>query len=327
MIQIMLMFMQIITKTNMPFKDKLHQQEVDPARILDRHRNEMMKMREHIASKYREAKVGLGALQTLQEGGHSHHSLGKSRMMFANAAHQYLREENPVDADARMYASILAVVPHMVDGRHTLHGHHASRQERHDAKLEMIEFNDALRNIIDTNPNIREDTLKGLITSAMLGYGYGADDLNGGKAETKAALIGMKHELAFESALSWLPDGYEILTTTDEDDKHGADFKVRCPNGVILYIDVKSTPESAYEATEGNVEFYARFHEQVPKNQLVLYSGFEREDFTDRHPWRPTDESVQRVYPDLEMLLQKASVDTLEQQHQARTGRIKVGHH
>lgn len=321
------MFTQDITKTNMPFKDKLHHQEVDPARILDRHRVEMMKMREHIASKYREAKIGLSALQTIQEGGHSHHSLGKSRNLFANAAHQYLREENPRDADAKMYASILAVVPHMVDGRHTLHDHHASRQERHDAKLEMIEFNDVLRTIIDTNPNIREDTLKGLIISAMLGYGYGADDLNGGKAETKSALIGMKHELAFESALSWLPEGYEILTTTDEDDKHGADFKVRCPNGVILYIDVKATPESAYEATEDNVEFYARFHEQVPKNQLVLYSGFGREDFTDQHPWRPTDESVQRTYPDLEAQLHRASVETLQQLELERAGKIKVGKH
>lgn len=311
----------------MPFKDKLHQQEVDPARILDRHRTQMMKMREHIAAKNRDAKIGLSALQTIQEGGHSHHSLGKSRRLFANAANQYLREENPKDPDARMYASILAVVPHMVDGRHTLHGHHASRQERHDAKLEMIEFNDVLRMIIDTNPNIREDTLKGLIISAMLGYGYGADDLNEGKAETTTALIGMKHELAFESALSWLPEGYEILTTTDEDDKHGADFKVRCPNGVILYIDVKSTPESADEATQENIEFYARFHEQAPKNQLVLFSNFYQEDFTEQHPWRPTEKAIQEAYPYIEADLRDASIETLKQQALARTGKIKVGHH
>lgn len=311
----------------MHISDKLHQQEVDPARILDRHRVEMMKLREVIAGSYREAKIGKEALQRIQEGGHSHHSLGESRMLFSNAAHQFLRDKNPQDTDVHMYASLLAVIPHMVDGRHTLHDHHANRKKRHDAKLEMIGFNDALRNIIDANPNIREDTLRGLITSTMLSYGYGAEDINNAETETKHALIGMKHELAFEAALSWLPEGYEILTTTDEDDKHGADFKVRCPNGVILYIDVKATPESADEATQENIEFYAQFGEQVPKNQLVLFSNFYREDFTEKHPWRPSDRAIREAYPFIEDDLRNASIDTLKQQAEARTGRIKVGRH
>lgn len=311
----------------MPPKDKLHQQEVDPARILDRHRRAMMELREEIGETYRDGKIGLTALKTIQEGGHSHHSLGESRMRFADAAHQYLRENSADDIDTHMYASILAVVPRMVDGRHTLHEHHANRQRRHDAKLEMIEFNDVLREIIDINPNIREDTLKGLIISAMLSYGYSADDLNGGKLETRSSLTGMKHELAFEAVLSWLPEGYEILVTTDEDDKHGADFKVLCPNGVILYIDAKASPESAAEATQDNIGFYAKFREQVPANQLVLYTGFVREDFTDKNPWRPTDESVQRVLPQLQAQLHRASIATREQQQLARAGKIKVGHH
>lgn len=302
-------------------------QEIDPKRILDNHLHAMMELREKIAENFEDGRIGLTALKTIQEGGHSHHSLGKSRMRFADAAHRYLREENPTDTDTQMYALILATIPHMVDGRHTLHGHHASRKERHDAKLEMIEFNDALRMIIDNNPNIREDTLKGLIISAMLSYGYGADDLNGGEDETKHSLIGMKHELAFEAALSWLPEGYEILTTTDEDDKHGADFKVRCPNGVILYIDVKSSPEAANEATQDNIDFYARFREQVPANQLVLFSNFYSEDFTSKNPWRPTDEAIHEAYPYIEADLHAASIATAKQQALARSGKIKVGRH
>lgn len=310
----------------MHISEKRHLSELDQSATpeLDTHRVKMMRTREIIAKKYREAQIGAAAIQRKKNGGHSHYPMQEARALFAEASGHYLHDTKNLDPDTQLYVSILSVVPRMVEGYHTLNDHNSSRAERHDAKLDMIEFNDSLRSIIDNNPHIQEDVLIGLVKSALLSYGYGAKDVNKGEMEAKTALIGMKHELAFESVLSWLPEGYEILTTTDEDDKHGADFKVRCPNGVILYIDIKATAESAAEATQDNIEFYARFREQLPANQLVLHSGFEREDFDG---WRPTNESVQRVLPNLTRQLETASADTLYQQEQARLGRIKVGRH
>lgn len=297
-------------------------------RTLEKHLIAMAQMREKITKDYRETQVGAAAIQRNHDGSLMHQPRGKARKRFAETANKHVHNLNPHEnPDDYMYASILAIIPQMMKGHHVLNRHNANRTDRHDAKLDMIEFNDVLRTIIDINPDISEDTILSLVKSAMLSYGYGAHDINDGEKETRMTLIGMKHELAFESVLSWLPEGYEILTTTNDDDKHGADFKVLCPNGVILYIDVKATPESAERATQENSEFYARFHEQVPKNQLVLYSGFTREDFDSQHPWRPSNESVQRVYPELLTTLHDASVDTEKQMNLARMGKIVVGRH
>lgn len=309
----------------MHLEDKPHHQEVDTAETLEIHRSKMARTREVIARKYREAQMGFIAINKRKmRGERPSLPLKEARELFSHGAERYLHEEENLDPDTRLHTLTLAVIPRMIEGHFTLQHHNASRGDRHDAKLDLIEFNDALREIIDTNPDMHEDVIKGVFTSAMLSYGYGANEINAGEAEVKHTLIGMKHELAFEAVLSWLPEGYEILTTSDEDDKHGADFKVRCPNGVILYIDIKASPENAAEATQDNIEFYARFREQVPANQLVLYSGFKREDFGG---WHPSNESIQRVLPELQQLLHQASLDTVYQQKQAQLGRVRVGHH
>ncbi len=289
--------------------EKKYKKESDPNRILDLHRRGLHKTREAIAPLYRDKNLGRKGLNN------SHSSINRSRKAFADSAEQFLKDTDPVDTDTRMYAMLLGVIPSMVESHEVLHRHGTSQNERYSAKMGMIEFNNALRRIIDTDPTIRAGTIVGLVKSTMVSYGYNAEDLNMGGQQTEMVLRGMKHELAFESTLYHLPKGYEVLDTTDEDDKHGADFKVRCPNGVIVSIDIKATPESAENANADQEFYYERTGRkgQAPKDELIIYSGFTDDDFDPRNPWRATSEATQRAYPAIEAALWRASTERLEQ--------------
>jgi hypothetical protein len=298
-----------------------NKQEIDP-RLLDFHRREMHKTRQEIAPFYRDAKMGHIALNERK-----HFSVNNARNLFADSAEQFLKEKNPRDPNTRIYAQIFAVIPLMMDGLKVLRGRGTSQHERYKAKMKLIKFDDVLRTIIDSDPSIPQNTIISLIHSAMHSYGYSAEELNMAAGETEAVLHGMKHELAFASTLYHLPEGYEVLDTTDEDDKHAADFKVRCPNGVILYIDVKATAKAAERATWDQEDYYTDTGRkgQMPKNELILYSGFTDDDFTEKMPWRATPEATQRVYPDVEAVLHRASIEYLEQIQQGHSGKIRVG--
>jgi hypothetical protein len=176
----------------------------------------------------------------------------------------------------------------------------------------MIRFDDMLRTTIEEHKTLQPEVIIGLITSTMLNYGYDAQDINMIAGETKKSLRGMKHELGVESVLYQLPEGFVPEDTTDKDDKEGADFIVRCPNGVLVYIDVKASQETADEAIERRDEYFAEKHMEPPKNKIILYSGFEDKDFDPQSPWVPTQEAVRRVMPYIEENLRQAAEAELQ---------------
>lgn len=238
---------------------------------------------------------------------------GKTRHAFARVAGEYSAKLS--DSDPRkMYSQLLATMPGYFDGLQTLDsqddwrsGHRVTREQHIDAVDHIIKYNDVIRDIINHNPRIQPDVLMSVVTAAAVRYKYSDKERTTMLHDTKGLLKGMQHELAFESALYYLPDDFEIVDTVDGDDAKGADFKVRCPNGVVVSIDVKATQRLEDEERAKKAQKLARYGKKPPQNEIVLYSGFDREDFDADNPWRPRHEAVERTLPRITAELLHAS--------------------
>lgn len=288
--------------------EKQYKQELNPNLEAERHANGLRKTWEAV----KDFRMHLPRNE-VSHGGNGHennthrNSDEHARHQFADIARRYSSTlEGRQNADEKMYADILGIVPTTVTSLRTLDERGEFETQDYSATMHMIEFNGVLRKIIDSHRTIAPVTLTRLIKSATLRYGYGADAVNEVTEQTQEALVGIKHERAFEAALLYLPEGYEIRESTAVEDKHGADFIVRCPNGVVISIDVKASMQSAIHAAKRQ-EAYEAVGGRVKRNKLILYSGFEDEDFDPANPWQPKQEAIERVWPHIEALLRDAS--------------------
>ncbi len=206
------------------------------------------------------------------------------------------------------YAHALMTLPDKRDHRHRKR--FISKEVREQEVEKTIAYNDVLRDIIDNHPHIQEKTLVRMASACMMRMGFDDHERELVIDRTRGDLKGMRHELAVETALIFLPEGFEIVETDDGDDAEGADFKVRCPNGVVVSIDVKATPRLEDEATERRINWASSHGRKIPKNEIIMYSGFELSDFDENNnPWRPTQNSIDRVLPYIERRLLEASGD------------------
>lgn len=241
----------------------------------------------------------------------------KSRYAFARQAREYTDGLDQNDS-RKMYSDILATLPDYVDAVHVLPDRHDKSFDRpwlseadwNAAKEHTIAYNDVFRDIIENNPGLQPDAIMSIVSAAADTYDYSDDDREMIRHNTLGILRGMQHEIAFESVLRELPNGFEVMTTDDNDDAHGADFKVRCPNGVVVSIDVKATQRLEEEAEKRTVVYMARHHKKAPANEIVLFSGFDEYDFDHDNPWRPSQEAVKRVLPSVKSALLKAAART-----------------
>lgn len=282
--------------------EKQSEQRLDPRQAFELHKRGLVETWQTIRSSQTINRLGGVSL----EGPHSF--TYKSRKDFARNAEHQLNNTDPHDKDAQMYAALIAKIPNAVNGKHTLYNHHATQHQRYLAKMDMIAFDDMLRTTINTHKTLQEEAIVDLVVTTMLNYGYEAGDINMIAGETKRSLRGMKHELAVAATLFHLPKGYDVLDTTDEDDKHGADFIVRCPNGVLVYIDIKASQTTADEAIKRQHEYYSDNYREEPENKIILYSGFDDgKDFDPSRPWQPTPEAIQKVLPTIIENLRNAS--------------------
>jgi hypothetical protein len=288
--------------------EKYRKQEVDPNRILEQHLKGLRKTSELVTDFRMRSRLGSAGIQE----GQVHGRRADGPADFARAAKQYTKTLDPRDPgyrDAKMYATILGTTPSMIAANKLLQRREASKPAKYKAKLDLIGFNNGIKDIVNTNPSIEPFAITGLVKSATIGYGYRAEDINLAVREAEERQVGVKHELGFEAPLYYLPEGFEIMDTTDEDDKKGIDYRIRCRNGEIVTVDVKASQELADKAIQEEKEFSYMFGHggQPPKNKLILFSGYTMDDFDPRNPWRPKPEAVERVYPTIERALIEAS--------------------
>lgn len=242
------------------------------------------------------------------------------RLFFARQAQEYTEQLSPHDP-RKIYGSILAVLPSFMKAKTEL------EQDRNDYRKnfrltesgydhaidQTIKFNDVIRDIIDQFHNkIRPADLLGIIKTAAVSYRYSSEDRQRLLIEAGGVIKGMQHELAFESVLYYLPDGFEVLDRNESsrDDANGKDYRVRCPNGSVVSVDVKASHKSEEKAREKRNEYFASKGLIGPKNELILFSGFDQEDFETSDPWRPKHEAILRELPKIEEILLWASSDT-----------------
>ncbi len=288
--------------------EKYRKQEIDPNRILDLHLRGLRKTSENVADFRMHSRLGNAGVQEQQR--HGKHTEGPAD--FANDAKRYSEQldlRDPENIDVKMYALILGATPSMIEAQKQLQRRTISDHTKDNAKLNLIGFNNILKDIIDTNPSIEPFVITELVKSATIAYGYGAEDINMAVRETEERQVGMKHELGFEAPLYYLPEGFEILDTTDKDDSEGVDHRILCRNGVIVTVDVKASQELADKAIQEAEEFsYMSGHGgRLPKNKLIMFSGYTMDDFDPKNPWRPKPDAVERVYPAIEKALIEAS--------------------
>ena len=186
--------------------------------------------------------------------------------------------------------------------------HWLTEEEWDEAKEHTIAYNDVFRAIIENNPTMRQDDIMSVVGNVAHELKFSEEEMEMIRHNTRGILFGMRHEVAFAQVLTALPEGYRIVSTDDEDDAHGADFKVLCPNGVVVSIDVKATERLEEEAEKRTAYYMKKHHKKPPANQIVLYSGFDDEyDFTDDSPWHPSPMAIERVLPYVLSELKQAS--------------------
>jgi len=240
----------------------------------------------------------------------------KERKVFARTAHEFadlLDDNDPRKISANLYAQMPYFVHAMKilpDKRSKDYGKVWVDNATYERELaNKIRYNHALRDIISHNRRLQPDMLMKIVSSVADRYRYTGKDKEQLLQNTEGILYGMQHELAFESVLYYLPEGFEVLETDEiNDDSHGADYKVRCPNGTVVSIDVKASLELQEEARYRQENRFARRGQKPPRNNLILYSGFDQHtDFPADEPWRPNHDAVMRVLPYVERELLLAS--------------------
>ena len=115
----------------------------------------------------------------------------------------------------------------------------AKRKERLPYLKKIAEFNHDLKDMVDTNSNLRfNDVVTFIRTMNQQIHGRHDDSaFNTGLRET---LEGMRHELAAEQIIGCI-DSVQYRHATTEEDLHGGDFLVSANGSPFVPIDIKAS--------------------------------------------------------------------------------------
>ncbi len=126
-------------------------------------------------------------------------------------------------------------------------GERVKRSERIPHLTEVIKFNHAFRDLIDTNQGLTVAEIERFIGAATLEMFDSKQERDFVLNELRLITIGMQHEIVAEQAL-WTIDGVEDVIHADiEDEMVGIDLKV-VYNGTVVNLDIKSSQRTAEAA-------------------------------------------------------------------------------
>ena len=180
-----------------------------------------------------------------------------------------------------------------------------SREEFRNNKRPLSQFNKVLKDFIDGDPRIQPDELQHYLQDCALTYGYSGEELALINRHIPLQLRGMMHELGFESLLYRL-DGIDIEDVTTEDDLNGIDSRIIREDGTDILIDVKASQTTAEKARSKRERAHMREYGQpLPSNILIVASGFLDSSFSQKYPWRPTEEAIARALPRIQTIIEQ----------------------
>ena len=151
-----------------------------------------------------------------------------------------------------------------------LNQYQARHSEKVPALKKVAEFNHAVKGMIDANPSLKF----GEVLSFILSMNQQVNRTQNGpqfEYQVRSILVGMRHEIAVEQMLGYMPDVEYRETTVDEDIK-GADIFVSINGSPMTAIDIKASYETAQRARmKAAVNGYDSSH--------IVWSHINDEDF------------------------------------------------
>jgi hypothetical protein len=154
---------------------------------------------------------------------------------------------------------------------HTLQEQDASHEEKLPALRRLAEFNHAVKNMVDANPSLSFDEVLTFIMSMN-------QSINGLKSsdsqfeyEVTNILVGMRHEIAFEQMLGYMPD-VEYKEATIEDDLVGADIFISINGSAMVPIDIKASQKTVQRKRDEQIQ-----HGYTPNH--IVWSQVTNDEF------------------------------------------------
>lgn len=151
-----------------------------------------------------------------------------------------LEESEYLDVHAQS-VRIMGLLEGFIDAQRWIESHDLEdpslKLEKRAKKLEVIRFNHALREMIDTQPGLQASDLVNFVASAEMILG-GPQSSKYVTERVREIVYGMQQEVVTEQAI-WEMGG-DVLATDEEDDRRGIDIRFAF-NDEIYEIDVKAS--------------------------------------------------------------------------------------
>jgi hypothetical protein len=175
-------------------------------------------------------------------------------------AAEHTAENGNIDIEGRLFKLIATLEPFLQaslaiekDKQHNTY----VREEHLDDIGNTIDFNTALRELIDYNPQLTPTNIKEFLHSAFIAS-YGSKDAEFFMQSVNICLIGMQHEIGFEQIINHVPGATYRQSTKKEELATGGDMFVEF-DGITFPIDIKSSEQKAKKMNLATLEFGA-FH-------------------------------------------------------------------
>ena len=172
------------------------------------------------------------------------------------------------------------------------------KNQFYDHKDRLREFNDVIRDVIDTGASkFSFDELLGFMTK-MYVASNGQEHVNDFQKEARQVLFGMRDEVSFEQVLKHAAteeneEGFDFRLATSSEDAKGADFFIN-----DIPIDLKSSEVAVRRARQ-------KTHSNLYSGTQVIWSHINPEDYKGGlvPPFEMYKVIWKRVKPDLDQAL------------------------
>lgn len=180
-------------------------------------------------------------------------AIGRGALMLSQ---KHTSESGYADTEGQFYNLVSTLYP-FLQARESIDTSRAngtySRKEHLSDIEKTIDFNTALRDIIDHNQKLSPRQLIQFINQSFH-LSYGQTDAQFVEQAAQECIIGMQNEVGFEQIVSLIP-GLEYRNSTKEEEiASGADMFIEYM-GKTIPVDIKSRENKAAELNTSNLKF------------------------------------------------------------------------
>jgi uncharacterized protein YqkB len=170
---------------------------------------------------------------------------------------EHTSENGDIDTEGRLFTLISAMEP-FLQAELSIERDQQNNTYRRSEHLEdiaaTIDFNTAIRELVDHNPSLTPTHVKVFIESAFV-TSYGSKDAEFFMQSVNRRVIGMQHEIAFEQIVSHVEGvSYRQATKDEELLSNGADMFITVGEKTFP-VDIKASQQKAEELNTKQLSF------------------------------------------------------------------------